>query len=347
MIKENIRNILIIKWGALGDLIASTPAIKAVRDNFPKAHITLLTNSLMSQIVPPKFIVDEHIIVSTNKNKLTDSLFKQLLVLQQLRKKKFDLAINLKWTSERAAIFTYLCGAKETVSSGPKRLMNLYTIKIKHPNGRYHEIHRNLDIVKSIGCNVIDENPVIYISEEEQKYADNFFEMIGLETKKTVCVHPGASKITKAWMPERFAEVSKRLIKNFGVKILLTWGEKERELVDFVLSKIGNGAIRAPQTRTVGQLAALIKNSFMFFSNCTGPMNVAVAVKTPTIALLGSSHPDDWGAYGNLHINIKSPLVLEHYSEDDEKKAMELLTVDYVWEIVQKRYSELTKGLDC
>jgi ADP-heptose:LPS heptosyltransferase len=80
----------------------------------------------------------------------------------------------------------------------------------------------------------------------------------------------------------------------------------------------------------------------MFFSNCTGPMNVAVAVKTPVVALLGSSDPTDWGAYGKDHINIKSPLVLEQYSDEDEQKAMEMITVEHVWEIMKNRWNQLS-----
>lgn len=341
MVKENVKNILIIKWGALGDLVASTSAIKTVRENFPHAHITLLTNKLMTQIIPLKFLVDEHIIINTDRNKIVDSAFKQLLIILKLRKKKFDLGINLRWTSERAALITYLSGAKERVSSGPKHLMKLYTIKLEHPKGRYHEIHRNLDIVKAIGCNVSDENPVVYISEEDQRFADLFFEKNKLEKTNTVCIHPGASKPIRAWMPERFAEIGKRLVKNFDANILLTWGKGEEKLVEYVSKEIGDKAIISSSTETIGRLAAMIKNCRMFFSNCTGPMNVSVAVKTPTIALLGSSHPIDWGAYGDSHVNIKSPLDLEHYSEEDEKKAMEALSTDYVWEIVKNRYSEI------
>lgn len=337
MVRNEIKKILIVKWGALGDLVASTSAIKTVRENFPNAHITLLTNPLMNQIIPPGFLVDEHIVVNTDRNKVVDSLAKQFGIILQLRKRKFDLGINLRWTSERAAIMTYLSGAKERVSSGPKNLMNLYTIKLEHPKGRYHEIHRNLDIVKALGCYVNDETPAVYISDYDKEFADSFFRKMNLEKVNTICVHPGASKAIRAWMPDRFAEVCRRLIDNFDVKILLTWGRGEEELVNYIYKKIGNGAFVSPQTKTVGQLAALIQNCSMFFSNCTGPMNVAVAVRTPAIALLGSSHPTDWGAYGEIHTNIKSPLILEHYSEEDEKRAMEALSVDYVWNIIQKK----------
>lgn len=341
MVKKNFERILIIKWGALGDLVAATSAIKAVRDNFPKSRITLLTNPLMKQLIPSGFLADEHIIVNTNRNKVEDSLLKQLLIALKLRRKKFDLAINLRWTSERAALLTYLSGAKERVSSGPKKMMNLYTVQLDHPIGRYHEINRNLDIVRALGLTINDDNPVTYISNDEKKFAEIFYNKNNLGKTNSIIIHPGASRAIRAWPPERFSEIGKRLIEKFSVSVIVTWGNSESELADKVVDAIGQGAIKAPETNTIGQLAALIQNSKLFFSNCTGPMNVAVAVRTPVIALLGSSDPTDWGAYGSKHINIKSPLRLEHYSDEDERKAMEQISVEMVWEIISKRIVEL------
>jgi len=333
---KQYRNILIIKWGALGDLIASTSAIKTVRDNFPESKITLLTNPLMKQIIPPGFFVDEHILINTNRNKIVDSVLKQLWTVLKLRKRKFDLAVNLRWTSERAALIAYLSGAKETVSSGPKKMMNLYTTKIDHPIGRYHEIHRNLDIIKAIGAKVYVETPVVYISEASNNFAKEYF-----QKEKTFCIHPGASRAIRAWMPERFAEIGKLMSEKFGVKILITWGKGEKELAEKVANLIGTNSLIAPETQNIGELAAIIKNCKMFLSNCTGPMNVAVAVRTPVVALLGSSDPTDWGAYGDNHVNIKSPLVLDHYTDETEQKAMQAITVDTVWNVVSKRWEEL------
>lgn len=341
MVKKNFKRILIIKWGALGDLVAATSAIKAVRDNFPKARITLLTNPLMKQLIPPGFLVDEHIIVITNRNKVKDSLFKQILIALKLRRIKFDLAINLRWTSERAALLTYLSGATERVSSGPKKMMNLYTIQLEHPIGRYHEINRNLDIVRALDLTINDDKPITYISDDDKRLAENFYYKNNLKKATSITIHPGASRPIRAWLPERFAEIGKRLIEKFGVSVIITWGKNESELADKVVDLIGSGAIKAPETNTISQLAALIQNSKLFFSNCTGPMNVAVAVRTPVIALLGSSDPTDWGAFGPQHINIKSPLKLEHYSDEDERKAMEQISVEMVWEKISKRIMEL------
>lgn len=218
--------------------------------------------------------------------------------------------------------------------------MGLYTIKVNQPVGRYHEIHRNLDIVKSLGLEIKDEKPIVYVSAECQEYADNFFAKKSLTKANVICIHPGASKPVRAWMPERFREISKRVVEQLGVHVVITWGKDEEELAHQVADGLDR-AVVCERTDSVGRLPGIIKNSGLFFSNCTGPMNLAVAVGTPVVALLGSSHPKDWGAYGTQHINVKSPLVLEHYSEEDERKSMEMITVDHVWKIMHERWHNL------
>ena len=73
-------------------------------------------------------------------------------------------------------------------------------------------------------------------------------------------------------------------------------------------------------------------------------MNVAVAVDTNVIAILGSSDPLDWGPYGSKHRIIKSPLLLDSYSDEDEERAMDQIEISSVWETVEKRWLEINSG---
>ena len=338
---KEINRILIVKWGALGDIVMSTSAIKTVRENFPGAKITIVSNQLMKQILPEGFLCDEILIIKTKGNRVDEPLKNQLKLITQLRRRKFDLAVNLRWTSERGAMLAYLSGAKYRVSSGPKNVMGLYNIHADAPSGRYHEIHRNLDIVKALGLIVNDEIPVVHISDADKIFAKELFYKNRLNKNQTVCIHPGASRSIRAWMPDRFREIAKRITENLNARVIVTWGGEEEDLAKYVAEGSGENVLVCEKTKSVGELAAVIHNSKMFFSNCTGPMNVAVAVRTPVIALLGSSDPADWGPYGDINRYIKSPLVLEHYSDEDEKKAMEMIDVESVWDLVQKRWKEL------
>lgn len=338
---KNPKNILIIKWGALGDMVISTGAIRSVKETYPNARVVLLSNSLMKQIAPGGSIVDELIVYDEKKYYGVKAVTHLLRLMLYLRKYKFDLAINLRWHSDRCAMIAYLSGAKERVSSGPHNMMRLYTTKVPFPQGRYHEVHRNLDIVKAVGIKVKDETPYTFISKEDESFAQEFFQKNNFNKENIVCIHPGASKPIRAWLPERFREIAKLLTEKFGVNVIVTWSGKEKELADYVASVNPEKIFVAPQTKSIGELAALIKSSTMCLTNCTGPMNVAVAVQTPTCAILGSSDPTDWGPYGEIHRTIKSPLVLESYTDEQEGDAMKAVTVEQVWKVVNKRMEEL------
>ena len=151
---KNYKKILIIKWGALGDIIAGLPAINCVRDMLPDSNLTILTNGIFVELAPKTIFYDKTINIEN---------YNYLKLLKLLRKEKFDLAINLRWTSEQCAWLTYLSGAKDRAGSGPSKSMFLYNIRTTHPKGRYHEILRNLDIIKAAGFSVDKIKYNVYI----------------------------------------------------------------------------------------------------------------------------------------------------------------------------------------
>lgn len=339
--KNTPKNILVIKWGALGDIVMSTPAIRALKETWPDSKVVLLGNSLMNQIAPSNSIVDELIIYDEKKYKGLKALYHLLKLILYIRKYNFDLAINLRWHSDRCAVITYLSGAKIRVGSGPQNMLGVYNIKVPFEKGRYHEVHRNLDIVKAVGANKINEVPFVYTTKENSVLVEKFFMENDLTTKNTICIHPGASKPIRAWLPERFKEIAEKIVEKYNLNIVVTWSGKEKEIAEYLKEKYPAKIIVAPKTNSIGELAALIKNCGMCITNCTGPMNVAVAVETPTCAILGSSHPDDWRPYGKIHRTIKSPLDLDSYTDELEGEAMKAVTVDQVWNIVDNRINEL------
>jgi ADP-heptose:LPS heptosyltransferase len=333
--------ILLLKWGALGSLVASTAALRAVRAAYPTARITLLTNTLMGQIAPPGTLADEHLDIAEFENAGAVGQFR---LLRALRGLGVDIAISLRWSSERCALLSWLSGAGIRCGSGPDSSIRLFTHRAERPDRR-HEILRSLDIVRSLGVPVEDETPSTHITDEDRRFAADFLAGRGLDGRTVLCLHPGAAGEQRAWMPDRFAEAGWRLASGEGATVLVTWAPGERDLAERICSVGGGQFILAPETGHIGRLAALIASCRMFFTNCTGPMNVAVAVRTPVVALLGSSDPADLGPYGPAHRWVKSPVVPEGPSSDAERLAMEAIDVESVWEVLRTRWRELSDGV--
>ncbi len=337
---NDFKNILVIKWGALGDLVAATTALRILREQYPAGRITVLSNSLMNQICPAGSLVDEVLNFDEENISWWNWVPTHIGLVRQLRRKNFDVAINLRWVSERSAFLAWLSGAPIRVGSGPKESRFLYNVRAPLIEGRRHEFRRHLDIVEALGIHPSKIVPYVFCSKEDLAFAEKFFKENSLKKATTVGLHPGASKLSKAWPAERYAELAGRLAGNGAVRVLTTWGPGEEELAHRVASAAARLGAVAPRTDTPGKLASLIKSCGVFVCNYSGPMNVAMAVETPLVAL-GSTSAEDWGPFGELHRTINKAKPKDSYTEEEQLAVMKEISVEEVFRLVRQRLYEL------
>jgi ADP-heptose:LPS heptosyltransferase len=334
------RRILVIKWGALGDLVAATTGLRALRDAYPSSHITLLANPLMEQVCPAGTLVDRILPLERTRDGMLATVQSQWTLVRALRRGRFDLAVNLRWTSERSAVLAALSGAPMRAGSGPASCARLYTHRALLPTGRRHEFQRHLDILEPLGIVPDRILPFVYMSDDDGRFAAEFFHAHGLRRETTVGMHPGASKPSKAWPADRYAELARRFAPGTEMRTLITWGPGEEALARETVERAGGGTILAPPTPGVGSFAALIHLCGVYVCNYSGPMNVAMAVETPLVAL-GSTSPEDWGPFGDIHRTINKSGEQDSYTEDEQLAMMKQISVDEVEALVQKRRREL------
>jgi ADP-heptose:LPS heptosyltransferase len=328
-----IRKILIFKWGALGDILASTPAINMVIKKFPDSQIDIVGNTLFTEIFP---------VGETFYKKIFDIRSNKLDLIKNIRKEKYDLVINLKWTSEGAAWITLFSGAKYRAGSGPKDYRFAYNLKSDFRTGRYHEVIRNTEIIEGMGITGEKIEFITYVDKDSKEKIENFLIEKKITDKFILGVHPGASKDAKSWPIDRFVKAIKEIRTKYDINVVIFYGRQELTKAKYITEQIGDpNVFLGPETHSIRELTAAIHRCNLFFCNNSGPMNVSVALGIPTVAILGSTHPDDWRPFGDQHITIKSPLYLHSFSEVDEKIAMEAIRIDKVVKVLSKKISEL------
>jgi ADP-heptose:LPS heptosyltransferase len=243
--------------------------------------------------------------------------------------------------SDRCAFLTLLSGAKIRVGAGPEKLDWIYNIKAKYIHTRYHEFHRNVDIVKALGLTPTKILPYVHINNEERKIARDLFIRLELKKERTIGIHPGASRPSKAYPIERYIEVARKLQKEHNLNIFVTWGKGEEELARRLVEETGEKTYLAPSSPTIGTLAALIQQCGLYICNYSGPMNVAMAIETPLVAL-GATSAEDWGPFGEIHRTINKSGANDQYKSDEERyEVMKKITVDEVYELAVQRMKEL------
>jgi len=335
------QSILIIKRGALGDLLAGTAGIWAVRKQFPKASICLLSDSMAYAVCPAGTIVDEVI----NEKDYIDTKLGYIKLWLLLRKRKFDLVINMRWASEISGILTLLGGSKFTAGAGAGWLRKMFTFSppISLQEANCHEYLLNLRIVQSIGLKL--QEPELYIrkNNNDLDFADAFYKNAKLDASQVLILTPIASTPLKAWPPDRFIEVSKKFIDQFNAHILVTYAPQDELAAMEIKNAIGDNAILAPKT-SVNQLAALVSKAALCLCNNSGIMHVAFAVKTPVVCINTSI---GWAPYGDWNVAITQLPKQQDQSANrrltnlQTYELLKQISVERVWKALSEKWISL------
>ena len=344
--KQETRNkynrILIVRLDRIGDVLLSTPAIKAVRDAYPDSHIAFMVQPYAKDIVEGNPYLNE--VICYDKKGKEKGPFGNLRFIMKLRRKKFELAIILHPTV-RTHIVTLLAGIG--VRTGfDKKMGFLLTNRIPHSKelGDRHEIDYTLDILKNIGITPKDRSLYMPLKSESEKKVKNIFNRYNIrDTDMVISVNPGASCASKRWSAERFARVSDSIIERYGARVIILAGMADKFFGDRTASLIRKGCINLSGNTSVADLASVLKRSRLFISNDSGPVHIACAIGTPVVAIFGRADrglsPKRWGPSGKydivLHKHVGCDVCLAH-SCNIGFKCLEAITVSEVLGAVDK-----------
>ncbi len=300
---DNFKRILIVRTDRIGDVLLSTPVIKAMRDSYPDAYIAMMVSSYTKDIVDGNPYLDEVIIY--DKDAKHKSWLRSVKFACNLKKQRFDLAIILHPTN-RVHLVTFFAGIPRRIGYD-RKLGILLTDRIKHTKqlGEKHELEYNLDLVRCLGIEPKDKDLFMPIKRESEKWVEELFRQEGIKDyDKLLAIHPGASCPSKIWPNERFAEVADRLAQKYGFKVLIASGPKDIALAQNVIRQMHHPAINLAGKISVSQLASVLKRCQLFISNDSGPVHISSAIGTPVISIFGRSQrglsPKRWGPVGKI-----------------------------------------------
>lgn len=285
---QNIRNILVRSVNWIGDAVMSTPALAAVRQNFPKARITLLANPLVGQLFSIHPYVDNVIVF--DRAGRHRGLLGRLRLAQELRQEQFDLALILP-NSFDAALVTFLAGIPHRFGKASDGRSLLLTRRYQMPvlTEPAHEVQYYRHLLASFGIAGTEERPLLMTLQEEDQAATGFLAEHGIHSSDLLLgINAGATfGSAKRWYPERFAEVARRLAEQWGGRIILFGGPDEVAIVAEIEKLLEGRCLNVAGKTTVRQLMALIKRCNFFITNDSGPMHIAAAFGVPLVAVFG------------------------------------------------------------
>src|SRR4030042_2268235 len=328
-----ISRILMVRNDNVGDVLCSTPTIRALRKAFPNAYMAALVVRYSQDAILGNPDLDEVFIYEKAQHRPDQSrivsLYKQLKLELFLKKKRFGLAIGMRSAfSWSEAWWVYFTGARYRLGYSPetekdRRFSFFYNLGIDpHPSDR-HEVKKTLGLIRAIGVTPRETHLYVAIPEGEREKVSSFLKKHSIDPDRLIGFHLSSRVSANRWCVENFTSLAKRLVEHDKQFVVLTWGPGDEVLAKIVGQKVGEGVFSFP-TPNFKRLGALQERCRVFLSPDGGAMHFATAVGTSTIGLFGKTDPREWGPWGGGHVALQ------------RGKSAGLITVDEVYQTLKK-----------
>ena len=328
------RNILVIDFGQLGDVVMSLPALRAIREKFPYAKITIAVGKPGKELLNLCGYANE--ILEVDRVSLRDgptliSIGRIAKFVSQVRRQKFDFVIDLHSYYE-TNILGFLSGASHRLYSRRENRSLDFLANFKPQPARErtaaHLVDRYLDMLKPLGIENVPRTPVLKTSPPDNKAVEAMLKKEKAQSRELlVGMFPGAGNASRVWPLEKFSEVADHLIRNDRVRVIVFAGPEERALVPQMRSVFRAGTIFFDRL-TIPQLASAQARLTLFISNDTGPAHIAAAVGTPVVVILDRPDLNSFTPVGEQNRFIGGPLITNIPVSDVYRAAHELLAIN-------------------
>ncbi|MFC1567279.1 glycosyltransferase family 9 protein [Thermodesulfobacteriota bacterium] len=305
-VSKDIRSILLIQIGDIGDVVLSFPAIRALRENFPDAILVVAVREKAAELITDcPWTTD---VISINKEKRTwyQGFAYQKDFFLRLWKYNFDLAIDLR-TDSRGAILTLLSGARQRIgfySPDGKLWRNRIFTHFSYPKREpgQHMAAYYLNILLDYNFETENIWPELVITEEKLQKARELFKAENiLEDRPVIAIQPFSLWQYKEWGVNKYIDLVQWLSDKYKLSIIITGSPDEREKAHKLIKKCERDVHNFAGKTSIGMLAAVLKICRLFIGGDSAGIHISAAVGTPTVSIFGPMSSDAWAPRGPQH----------------------------------------------
>jgi heptosyltransferase II len=308
---KTFHNILIIRTDRIGDVVLTTPAIKALRQAYPGARISILVTPATDELVNGNPYLDE--IMVDDRSGQHKGLFGFIRLVREISLKKFDLAIIFH-TKRRYNLTAYLAGISYRLGYKNDKLGFLLNFPLKdfRARGEKHEAEYCTDVLKAIGIQNDDLDVFVPMQKEAEEWAAQWMQENNLRSNEFIVIHPGASDPAKCWPALNFAQLMDRLAERYPFKIVLIGSPQTKVVSTAIFGQIRKASQILDLTgkTSLAQMVSLLRRSRLLISNDSGPVHVAAGVGGSVISLFMRDQPginaERWKPLGAKGFILKS-----------------------------------------
>jgi len=327
------KRIVVLTRAGLGDAVYVIPALRALRQRFPTAHITVIMGDRGYPLLQRCPYLDRLAL-----RHLGSGLLGKLCEIVRLRRGRYDLAVILD-NSDEKTLHTFLAGIPRRIGGVKKYFGQLLTDPVPVDPDMHQISDLNRAIVARLGCDVSDWHLELFPDPKAYEVVLVKMEQAGWDGERPlVGINPGASAPNKRWFPERFAQVADALIES-GVRVVLLGARSDLPQAQAVLQAMRHRPLDLAGQLGLDELIVCLGRLDALISGDTGPSHLAAAMGTPVVGIFGPSKARHYAPVGEQHVIIDrsslcAPTCNFYVCHNGDRACMGAITAQEVLEAV-------------
>lgn len=344
--------ILIVRLGAIGDVVHTLPALAALRRTWPQAHLAwAVERGGAAKLLRDNPSLDDLIELDLRgwRKRLGQAVAWREIAqaVKRLRAGRFDVVLDFQGLLKSAGV-ARLAGAPRRVGFATEVLREkasavAYSEQVA-ADDRDHIIKKNLRLVEHLGADVaVPYEFPLGLSAADEAFA---VKHAAQATGGFVILNPGGGWPTKLWSLTGFAEIAERLWQAYGLRSFVTYGPGESAMAEEIVQQTRSGAAELLDAN-LKQFLALAQRARLFVGGDTGPMHLAAAAGTPLVVLFGPTSARRNGPFAVADVVVERfdlACRTDCYRRSCSHTSCMKLPVDLVWQGVTERLQRAESG---
>jgi lipopolysaccharide heptosyltransferase II len=280
--------ILVMKLSASGDVVLATPSLRALRERFPKAHITVLVGRDHWELLHRCPYIDDWVVFDPKRDGTLGGLLK---LGRRLRNAQVDLVVDLQ-NNRVSHWLGWLSGAPQRYGWAGRRFSRLLTHPIPPVLEPISPVEHQFRLLQWLGIQAAPFPLELWPGPEDEKRSKALLEKAWLiEGQPLIAVHPGARWPSKRWPAKHYAQMVDLVAMRANARVVLVGTESERAICEAIHRMAQVKPIVAAGATSLNELAALLKRCRVFVGGDSAPLHVAAAMGVPLVTLFGPTDP--------------------------------------------------------
>jgi heptosyltransferase-3 len=302
----DLRRLLVIQLGDIGDVVLSLPSLRALRERFPSAVIHLAVREKAAELLEDCPWTEAVIPVRKGTGTRANALCRHGRFFRRLRAFAPDAAVDMR-TGQRGAILAFLSGARRRLGfyayDGRLWRNRLFThLVLPHRPRGTPMAEQMLSLLQAHGIDTPHRRPELTVSPGRRRMAERLLDGEGVSSRvPLVALQPFSLWPYKEWPEDRQARLADWLAAETGATVLLTGVEEERKRAGALAGRCRHPVVNLAGKTPLALLPALVSLCRLFVGMDSAGLHIAAAVDTPTLGLFGPSSSADWAPRGRRH----------------------------------------------